>query len=91
VAPVASLSGKQKKNDIGGIYALLNVLKWQASPSPSIAGYIILSNSNQIDQVDASTLQYEQQVSKKGPQITYSVIAFDSLGNRSTPVTVTIK
>ncbi|OJU80963.1 MAG: hypothetical protein BGO10_06670 [Chlamydia sp. 32-24] len=90
LAPPSNLLGKQKKNDFGLEYELYNQLKWTPSPSPQVIGYFIYRNEKKIAVVDAKTFSYKDHSRKKGASYIYAVTAFDSIGNESSPVTVTI-
>jgi sugar lactone lactonase YvrE len=89
VHPPRHLKGHQQKNDFAMEYALVNVLRWQASKS-SIAGYYVYRNGKKIATLSASTLQYEDHNRKQGAKTRYSVTAFESSGKESTPINTTI-
>lgn len=88
--PPSDLQGVQLKNDFGFEYELYNQLTWTASPSLTVAGYFIYRDGEKIATVAASTTTYQNHNQPRGVTVTYSVEAFDSNGNTSSVVTVTI-
>lgn len=91
LAPPSNLQGKQKKNDFGLEYELYNQVTWTPSPSANISGYIVYRDGNKIAQLNAATLTYKDHNRKKGSSYIYSITAFDSSGNESSPVNIVIK
>lgn len=89
--PPSHFKGKQWKNDFGLEYELYNQLKWTNSPSPEVAGYDIYRDGKKIATVDSSTTIYKDHHRKKGVSYEYTIIAFDTEGNKSSPVTIIIK
>lgn len=84
------LKGVQKKNHFGFHYELYNELTWTASTSAKVAGYFIYRDGKQIAKVKASARTYKDRRRPRHVSFVYSVAAFDSDGNISSPVTVTI-
>ncbi len=58
-------------------------LQWKPSPSPDLAGYLVLRDGKPAGQQVATTSYWDKGV-KKGKH-TYQVVAVDRAGNRSTP------
>lgn len=90
ILPPTNLKGKQKKNNFGFEYELYNRLTWKASPSAETTGYFIYRDGDKIATVNASTLTYQDHNRPRGVSSVYSLVAFDSDGNVSSPVTVTV-
>jgi hypothetical protein len=82
----------KKTNDVVWEYELFNILTWTASPS-SVASYIVFANGTQIATVaavsDQSSYEIEFNNVPKG-QTVYSVVAVNSLGDQSSPVSITV-
>lgn len=83
VAPPTGLSATQKKNDFALVYERFNLLRWNRSPTPGVAGYYVYKNGNRIATLNASTLSYRDNNIQRGVTNTYSVSAFDASGNQS--------
>lgn len=91
ISSASNLQGSQKKNDFGIEFERYNLLTWDASTSTTVAGYFVYRNGEKIASLSASTLQYEDHNRKKGVSTQYSVTSFDSNGNESSPVFVTVQ
>jgi hypothetical protein len=90
VEPPSNFQGVQKKNDFGFEYELYNQLVWTLSPSPTVTGYFIYRDAKNIAMVNAFTHTYQDHNRPRGVLEKYSLVAFDSNGNMSSPVTVTV-
>lgn len=97
--PPAKLTGKQKKNDFAVVYELINVLRWEKSPSTAVTGYFVYRNGKKIAILNLATaaakeatiLGYRDHNRKKGVTTHYSVTAFDKTGKESKAAKVKIK
>ena len=90
VLPPTNFQGTQKKNNFGLEYELYNQLTWTFSQSPHITGYIIYRDGTKIATVDSSTNTYQDHNQPQGVIQVYSLVAIDSSGATSSPVTVTV-
>lgn len=90
ILPPSHLIGFQRKNNFGLLYELFNTLEWQLSSSADVQGYNIYRNDVLLATVSASTTSYENHNQPRGVAVVYSLVAFDSDGNVSSPVTVTV-
>lgn len=90
VEPASNFQGAQKKNDFGFEYELYNQLTWTPSSSPDVTGYFIYRDGNEIAMVGTSRYVYEDHNQPRGVVTVYSLVAFDSNGDTSSPVTVTV-
>ncbi len=88
--PASNFQGTQKQNNFGFEYELYNQLTWTPSPSSEVAGYFIYRDGTKIATVGASIHIYENHNQPRNVLTRYSVIAFDSNGNISSPVSITI-
>jgi len=88
--PPTNLKGYQRKNEFGVEFERFNLLEWDAGSS-SVFGYFVYRDGVKIATLDASDLKYEDHNRKKGVATLYSVTSFDSSGNESTPVSVTVQ
>lgn len=73
---------------MSGEYVLYNQLTWTLSPSPEVIGYFIYRDGMKIATVDAATDSYRDR--PRAAVSVYSVIAFDSDGTTSAPMSITI-
>lgn len=85
-----SISGIQTQNIFGGISELYNIIQWGASPSADVASYQILRDGSLIATVSSSKTSYKDHDRAKHQRYTYEVIAVDSTGGESDPLTVTV-
>lgn len=90
ILPPSNFSGKQKKNNFGLEYELYNQLKWTLSRSSGIVGYYLSRDGERIATLRASTTTYQDHNRPRGVPCEYSLVAFDSNGNMSSPVTVIV-
>lgn len=90
ILPPSNLQGTQKKNNFGLEYELFNTLQWQLSTSLDVQGYHIYRNDVLIATVNASTTSYQDHNQPRGVATLYAVVAFDSNGAMSSPVTVIV-
>lgn len=90
IQPAFDFHGVQKKNSFGFIYELYNELTWTASPSSDVAGYYIYRNGKEIAKVDAATKSYKDHNRPRKVSFEYTLVAFDSNGNTSVPVSVLV-
>lgn len=88
--PVTNLHGKQLKNNFGLEYELYNQLSWQASVSSNVTGYFIYRDGVRIATTNAITYTYQDHNQPHNVAVVYALVAFDSDGNTSSPVTVTV-
>jgi hypothetical protein len=86
----SNFRGAQRKNDFGFEYELYNQLTWSLSSSPEVTGYFIYRDGKQIAMVNASTYIYEDHNRPIGVSSMYSLFAFDSNGNMSSPATIIV-
>lgn len=85
-----NLQGTQKRNDFGFEYELYNQLTWLPSVSPNITNYVISRDGQEIAVVNATTYSYQDHNRPRGVASLYALVARDSNGNASAPVTVTV-
>jgi len=90
IQPPTNLSGSQKKNVFCAQYELYNMLRWSPSPFVGVAGYNVYANGEKVAVLNASTFVYEAHNQRKKVVTSYAVTAFDSNGNESIPVTITV-
>ena len=90
VNPPTNLSGIQQKNNFGSVYELVNSISWSASSS-SVSGYRVYRNGVLIATLNSSTYGYDDHNIQKGVATLYSVRAYNSLGNQSSAVDITIR
>lgn len=86
----SSFQGVGKKNNFGFQYELYNQLTWAASSSSQVTGYYIYRDEVKIATVSSATLSYQDHNRPAGTSCVYWLVAFDSDGNVSSPVTVTV-
>ena len=82
-----------KKNDFAVVYELYVELEWKPHHTSGVKvdGYLIYRGDDLIAKVDAHTFKYKDHDRKKDREYKYSVVAFDTEGNRSAPATIEIK
>ncbi len=90
IKPASNFTGKQKKNNFGLEYELYNQLTWSLSSSAGVAGYYIYRDGTKIATVGSLVRAYQDHNRPKGVSFIYSLVAFDSDGNTSSAVTVTV-
>lgn len=90
IEPPSNFQGKQKKNNFGFEYELYNQLTWTFSPSPEVRGYFIYRDGNKIATLNASTNAYQDHNRPRGISSEYSLVAFDSNGDTSSPLTIRV-
>ncbi len=94
--PPSNLSLKQKNNDFGLLSEWYNQLKWTASTSEDVIGYVIyrqyLSSPNEPIVFLASTVatSYQDQNQKKGRPVAYSIASVNAQGVQSAFVTISL-
>lgn len=88
--PASNFQVEQKKNNFGFQYELYNQLTWTLSQWPYTQGYILYRDGIEIAKVNALTNSYQDHNRQIATSYVYSLVAFDSYGNNSTPVVVTI-
>jgi hypothetical protein len=89
VIPPSNFNGVKIKNNFGFEYELYNQLTWTASTSPGIAGYSLSRNGSNIATVSASTYTYQDH-NQSLSSVQYTLVAFDSNGTMSAPISVTV-
>lgn len=87
---VSGLQGSQKANDFALVTEYFTKLTWLSSPSVGVAGYNIYLNDSFLTSVGPGTLSYEVHDQVKGLPQKYTVTAFNSLGEESTPVSISV-
>ena len=89
--PPSQFSATQQSTDYGVFSQYNNLLKWTASPSPRIVGYVLLRNGIEIAIFTGMTPTYQYIDYNQLPTdtIQYSVYAFDSYGYVSSLVNAT--
>lgn len=90
VEPASGFQGVQRKNNFGFEYELYNHLTWTLSPSSETAGYFLYRDDVKIATLSATTRSYDDHDQPRGVSEEYSLVAFDSDGNTSSAVTVTV-
>lgn len=90
VAPVSRLQGTQRDNNFGLVSELYNQLNWTPSQSPGIRGYLLYRDGEQIARVNAFTYSYQDHNRPRGVTSVYTLVAFDSNGTLSAPVSVSV-
>lgn len=90
VLPATNLNGRQLPNDFALVTEYYNILTWGASPSPAIAGYYIYANGVLVATVGPSVTSVEFHDQVKGEYVTYTIVAFNTLGQVSPPATFAI-
>lgn len=82
-----------KKNDFAVVYELFVELEWKPHHTSGVKvdGYLIYRGDDLIAKVDAHTFKYKDHDRKKDREYKYSVVAFDTEGNRSAPATIEVK
>ena len=86
----SNFQGEQKKNNFGFQYELYNQLTWTLSSSSQTVSYFIYRDDIKIATVDASTDSYQDHNRPQDVSFVYSLVAVDSNGNMSSPVTITV-
>ena len=86
----SNISGGQGINDFGLMYELFNTVNWSASTSTGVTGYNVYLNGELVATVGPSVLSYTDRNIAQGVSNTYSVIAFNSYGIKSSPISITI-
>lgn len=86
-----NFTGQQKKNNFGLVYELYNQLTWTPSTSEQAAGYFLYRDGQHIATVlSAATSTYQDHNRPRNVSFEYSLVTFDSDGNESPSVTVTV-
>ena len=88
--PASDFNGIQEKNSFGFVYELYNQLTWTPSVSSNVAGYYIYRNGKEIAKVDAAINSYQDHNRPRRTAFEYTLVAFDSNGNISLPVSVIV-
>ncbi len=91
VTPPSQFVGKVVKNVFATKTTYSHVLTWKPSPDPTVVNYKIFLKGQVVAQVPAKG-PYKVTLTNRNPNITYiyTLEAFDSKGNKSKPLTVTL-
>jgi hypothetical protein len=90
IQPPSNLTGEQKKNDFGTCYEIFNALQWSLSPSPNVAGYYVYINGVKTATLGANATNYQNHNIQNGVITSYALTAFDSGGNESSSITISL-
>ncbi len=83
--------GIQKKNNFGFVYELYNQLTWTLSSSPDVSGYFLYRDGIKIASLGSITYSYQDHNRPRGVATEYSLVAFDSNGATSIPVSIIVQ
>ncbi|MBP6892079.1 hypothetical protein KBB68_00715 [Candidatus Babeliales bacterium] len=90
IAPT-NFVGKQKKSNFGLEYELYNQLTWKTSTASRFAGYYLYRDDEKIATLDAFATSYQDHNRPRGVFSVYSLVTFDTSGNTSQSVNVTVR
>ena len=89
--PPTHFTGRQLKTIFLSQTERFNHLKWSSSESPLVVRYILFRNNKQIDTITGTgPYHYNDHNRHKNQKDVYTLIAVDSNGLQSTPVTTTV-
>ena len=88
VLPPSGLTVTQSSNNYGVFNAYYNTLSWDASPDPTVVGYLVFRNGLFVEQVGSSVLQFVDENRAQNGSVTYSVTAINPQQVQSTNVSI---
>lgn len=88
VLPPSNLSVTQGSSFFGAFTEFFNVLSWNASLDPNLAGYLIYRNGTFIAQVGAGVTQFVDDNRVQNGSVTYGVAAINTQNSQSQIITV---
>ncbi len=91
LTPPSWLSGNQKLNNFALMNELFNTLNWQANSNPNVTGFYLYRNNVLIAELPPTSTQYQDHNRPSGISTTYTLKSFDSSGDTSAPISITVK
>jgi len=88
VLPPSNLSVVQNGYPFGVFTEYANMVSWQASNDPNVAGYLVYRNGVLIGQTSGATLQYTDNNRVQNAPVTYGVAAIDNQQSTSAIIPV---